>query len=88
MLGRADYGDYVRYLRDSTVVLRELAARDRVEDNEPRPDSLRSRIILAGLPTSFRQPIHRPESENRSQSMAKSIVVTLVVSVGCIGQVA
>ena len=34
MLGRADYGDYVRYLRDSTVVLRELAARDRVEDNE------------------------------------------------------
>jgi hypothetical protein len=34
MLGTADYGDYVRYLRDSTVVLRKLAAREQVEDKE------------------------------------------------------
>jgi hypothetical protein len=34
MLGTADYGDYVRYLRDSTVVLRKLAAREHVEDKE------------------------------------------------------
>ena len=34
MLGRADYGDYVRYLRDSTVALRELAARDDIPDKE------------------------------------------------------
>ena len=34
MLGTADYGDYVRYLRDSAVVLRKLAAREHVEDKE------------------------------------------------------
>lgn len=34
MSGGPDYGDYVRYLRDSTVALRELAARENAPGRE------------------------------------------------------